>query len=91
MNQENKNVIARKVRKVLVGIVLSNKMEKTIVVEVIRRTKHPIYGKVVKKTYKLKAHDQNNQCKIGDKVKVMETRPLSKEKRWKLIEILQTN
>ena len=79
----------RNLRKVLIGTVKSNKMDKTIVVSVKTNVKHPIYGKIVKKTYKLKAHDENNECQIGDKVKVMETRPLSKDKRWRLVEIIE--
>ena len=103
----------RNLRKTRVGKVVSNKMEKTIVVAVARKVKHPIYGKfvnkmdktivvaiedhvkhplykkIVKKTYKLKAHDENNECNIGDKVKVMETRPLSKDKRWRLVEVME--
>ena len=79
----------RNLRKVMIGTVTSNKMDKTIVVSVETSVKHPIYGKIVKRTYKLKAHDEENQCQIGDKVKVMETRPLSKDKRWRLVEILE--
>jgi len=79
----------RNLRKVMIGTVTSNKMDKTIVVSVETSVKHPIYGKVVKRTYKLKAHDEENQCQIGDKVKVMETRPLSKDKRWRLVEIIE--
>jgi small subunit ribosomal protein S17 len=79
----------RNLRKVMVGTVVSNKMDKTIVVAVETNVKHPIYGKIVKKTYKLKAHDEENVCQIGDKVKVMETRPLSKDKRWRLVEVLE--
>ncbi len=79
----------RNLRKTRVGKVTSNKMQKTIVVAVEDHVKHPLYGKVVKTTYKLKAHDENNDCNIGDTVKVMETRPLSKEKRWRLVEILE--
>ena len=75
----------RNLRKTRVGKVVSNKMDKTIVVAV----KHPLYGKIVKKTYKLKAHDENNECGIGDTVKVMETRPLSKDKRWRLVSIIE--
>ena len=71
------------------GTVVSNKMDKTIVVAVETSVKHPIYGKIVKKTYKLKAHDEENQCQIGDRVKVMETRPLSKDKRWRLVEVVE--
>ena len=79
----------RNLRKVMIGTVTSNKMDKTIVVSVQTSVKHPIYGKVVKRTYKLKAHDEENQCQIGDKVKVMETRPLSKDKRWRLVEVIE--
>ncbi|MCI5937295.1 MAG: 30S ribosomal protein S17 [Eubacterium sp.] len=64
-------------------------MDKTIVVAVVDNVKHPLYGKIVKRTYKLKAHDENNECNIGDRVKLMETRPLSKDKRWRLVEILE--
>ena len=79
----------RNLRKVMIGIVTSNKMDKTIVVSVKTNVKHPIYGKIVERTYKLKAHDEENQCQVGDKVKVMETRPLSKDKRWRLVEIME--
>ena len=79
----------RNLRKVMIGTVTSNKMDKTIVVSVETSVKHPIYGKVVKRTYKLKAHDEENKCQIGDKVKVMETRPLTKDKRWRLVEIVE--
>ncbi|MBQ1351836.1 MAG: 30S ribosomal protein S17 [Oscillospiraceae bacterium] len=76
-------------RKTRVGMVVSDKMDKTIVVAIADRVKHPLYKKIVKRTYKLKAHDEQNQCGIGDKVKVMETRPLSKDKRWRLVEIIE--
>jgi small subunit ribosomal protein S17 len=76
-------------RKTQIGLVVSDKMDKTIVVAVQRRAAHPLYKKIVKRTYKLKAHDENNDCKIGDRVKVMETRPLSKEKCWRLVEIVE--
>ena len=79
----------RNLRKVMIGTVTSNKMDKTIVVSVETSVKHTIYGKIVKRTYKLKAHDEENQCQIGDKVKVMETRPLSKDKRWRLVEVIE--
>ena len=79
----------RNLRKVRIGKVVSNKMDKTIVVAVENHVKHPLYGKIVKKTYKLKAHDENNDCNIGDTVKVVETRPLSKDKRWRLAEIIE--
>nr|WP_207723322.1 MULTISPECIES: 30S ribosomal protein S17 [Clostridia] len=76
-------------RKVRVGKVVSDKMDKTIVVAVEDHVKHPLYKKIVKRTYKLQAHDENNECNIGDTVKVMETRPLSKNKRWRLVEIME--
>ena len=79
----------RNLRKTRTGKVTSNKMDKTIVVAIENHVKHPIYNKIVKKTYKLKAHDENNECNIGDTVKVMETRPLSKDKRWRLVEIVE--
>jgi small subunit ribosomal protein S17 len=81
--------VERNLRKTRTGKVTSNKMDKTIVVAIENRVKHPLYGKIVKRTYKLKAHDENNECNIGDTVKVMETRPLSKEKRWRLVEITE--
>jgi len=79
----------RNLRKTRVGKVVSDKMDKTIVVAIETSVKHPLYKKIVKRTYKLKAHDENNECKVGDRVKVMETRPLSKEKRWRLVEIIE--
>ena len=79
----------RNLRKTRTGKVISNKMDKTIVVAVEEHVKHPLYNTVVKSTYKLKAHDENNECSIGDTVKVMETRPLSKDKRWRLVEIVE--
>ena len=79
----------RNLRKTRIGRVVSDKMDKTIVVAVQDNVKHPLYGKIVKKTYKLKAHDENNECKVGDRVKVMETRPLSKDKRWRLVSIVE--
>ena len=79
----------RNLRKTRVGKVISNKMDKTIVVAIEDHVKHPLYKKIVKKTYKLKAHDENNECNIGGKVKVMETRPLSKDKRWRLVEVME--
>ena len=79
----------RNLRKTRVGVVVSDKMDKTIVVAVRDNVRHPLYSKIVKKTYKLKAHDENNEAKIGDTVKVMETRPLSKDKRWRLVEIME--
>ena len=80
---------SRNLRKVRTGKVVSDKMDKTITVAIVNNVKHPLYGKIVKKTYKLKAHDENNECRIGDTVKVMETRPLSKDKRWRLVEIIE--
>ena len=79
----------RNLRKVMVGTVTSDKMDKTVVVSVATNVKHPKYGKIVKRTYKLKAHDEENVCQIGDIVKVMETRPLSKDKRWRVVEVLE--
>ena len=79
----------RNLRKTRTGTVVSAKMDKTIVVAVEDHVKHPLYNKIVKRTYKLKAHDENNECKVGDTVKVMETRPLSKDKRWRLVEIME--
>ena len=79
----------RNLRKTRVGLVTSDKMDKTIVVSIVDTVKHPLYGKIVKRTYKLKAHDENNECKVGDRVRVMETRPLSKDKRWRLVEIIE--
>ncbi|RFM36104.1 MULTISPECIES: 30S ribosomal protein S17 [Chitinophaga] len=79
----------RKLRKTRIGVVSSNKMEKTISVSVERKVKHPIYGKFVKKTTKFMAHDEQNQCSIGDTVRIMETRPLSKNKCWRLVEVIE--
>ena len=79
----------RNLRKVRVGKVVSDKMDKTIVVAIEDHVKHPLIGKIVKRTYKLHAHDENNECGVGDTVKVMETRPLSKTKRWRLVEIVE--
>ncbi len=79
----------RNLRKTRTGKVTSDKMDKTITVAIEDHVKHPLYNKIVKRTYKLKAHDENNDCKIGDTVKVMETRPLSKDKRWRLVEIIE--
>ena len=79
----------RNLRKNRVGIVTSDKMDKTITVSVVEHVKHPLYGKIMKRTYKLKAHDENNESKSGDKVQVMETRPISKDKRWRLVEIIE--
>jgi small subunit ribosomal protein S17 len=87
-NMEN-TVETRNSRKVIIGKVLSNKMEKTIVVSVERKVMHPKYGKFIKMTSKFKAHDEKNECSINDVVKVMETRPLSKDKRWRLVEIIE--
>lgn len=82
-------MIDRNMRKLQVGKVVSNKMDKTVVVAIETLVRHPLYGKIVKSTKKFKAHDEENQCRVGDKVRVMETRPLSKEKRWRVIEILE--
>lgn len=79
----------RNLRKTMVGVVSSDKMDKTVVVKVVNNVKHPVFGKIIKQTYKLKAHDENNECKVGDRVRVMETRPLSKDKRWRVVEIVE--
>lgn len=79
----------RNLRKTRVGVVVSDKMDKTIVVAVRDNVRHPLYNKIVKKTYKLKAHDEKNDARMGDTVRVMETRPLSKDKRWRLVEIME--
>ncbi len=79
----------RNLRKTRVGTVVSNKMDKTVVVSIADNIKHPLYKKIIKRTVKLKAHDENNTCGIGDRVQVMETRPLSKDKRWRVVEILE--
>ena len=79
----------RNLRKTRVGRVVSDKMDKTVVVAIVDNVKHPLYKKTVKRTVRLKAHDENNACKIGDRVEVMETRPLSKDKRWRVVEIIE--
>ena len=79
----------RNLRKTRVGRVVSNKMDKTVVVAIEDNVKHPIYGKIIKRTLKVHAHDEKNECGVGDKVKIMETRPLSKTKRWRLVEIIE--
>jgi small subunit ribosomal protein S17 len=79
----------RALRKTRVGLVVSDKMDKTIVVAVQRLVRHSLYGRIVKMTSKLKAHDENNECQVGDKVKIMETRPLSKDKRWRVVSIIE--
>jgi len=81
--------VERNLRKTRTGRVVSDKMNKTIVVAVDNKIRHPLYGKIIKRTYKLKAHDENNECREGDRVVVMETRPLSKDKRWRLVSILE--
>ena len=79
----------RGMRKTRTGVVVSNKMDKTIVVEIRTRVKHPLYGKIMNRTKSFKVHDENNECGIGDTVRIMETRPLSKDKRWRLVEIIE--
>ena len=79
----------RNLRKTRVGKVVSNKMDKTIVVAIVDNVQHPLYKKIIKRTIKLKAHDENNQCNIGDRVEIMETRPLSKDKRWRLVKVIE--
>jgi small subunit ribosomal protein S17 len=86
---EMQNTEARNLRKTRIGVVTSNKMTKTITVAVERKVKHPIYGKFVKKTTKFHAHDEKGECSIGDVVRIMETRPLSKTKRWRLVEVVE--
>ena len=81
--------VVRNLRKVRVGKVISNKMEQTIVVAIEDNVKHPMYGKIIKRTLKVHAHDENNECSVGDKVQIMETRPLSKDKRWRVVEIIE--
>ncbi|HOZ77319.1 MAG TPA: 30S ribosomal protein S17 [Ferruginibacter sp.] len=83
------NTVDRNLRKTRIGVVSSNKMDKTITVNVERKIKHPLYGKFLKKTTKFHAHDEKNECSIGDTVKIMETRPLSKTKRWRLVEVVE--
>ena len=80
---------ARNLRKERIGMVVSNKMQKTIVVKIEERVEHQKYGKIMKRSIKFKAHDENNECDVGDKVRIMETRPLSKDKRWRLVEIME--
>lgn len=79
----------RALRKARVGKVVSDKMDKTIVVAIETSVKHPLYKKIIKRTIKLKAHDENNECNLGDKVRIMETRPVSKDKRWRLVEVIE--
>ena len=79
----------RNLRKTRVGMVVSDKMDKTVVVAIVANEKHPLYKKIVKRTVRLKAHDENNECRVGDRVEVMETRPLSKDKRWRVVEIIE--
>ena len=79
----------RSLRKTRVGKVVSDKMDKTVVVAIVDNVKHPLYKKIIKRTVKMKAHDEKNECRIGDRVEIMETRPLSKDKRWRLVEIIE--
>ena len=79
----------RNLRKTRTGLVVSDKMDKTVVVAIIDNVRHPLYKKIVKRTVRLKAHDENNECRVGDRVSVMETRPLSKDKRWRVVEIIE--
>ncbi|MDR0992214.1 MAG: 30S ribosomal protein S17 [Ruminococcus sp.] len=82
-------MLDRNLRKTRVGRVVSDKMDKTVVVAIEDNVAHPLYKKIIKKTIRLKAHDENNECKTGDRIKIMETRPLSKDKRWRLVEIIE--
>ena len=86
---ENTNTVVRGYRKTRTGIVVSDKMDKTVVVAVRTKVRHPLYGKMVNKTTKFKAHDENNDCGVGDTVRIMETRPLSRDKRWRVVEIIE--
>jgi small subunit ribosomal protein S17 len=86
---ETTNLVERNLRKTRIGVVSSNKMDKTITVKVERKIKHPLYGKFLKKTTSFHAHDEKNECSVGDIVKIMETRPLSKTKRWRLVEVVE--
>lgn len=87
--QQNAQTVTRNSRKTRIGVVVSDKMDKTVVVSIERRVQHPVYGKMVRRTKRLKAHDENNDAKNGDTVRIMETRPLSKSKRWRLVEIME--
>jgi small subunit ribosomal protein S17 len=87
--QENAQAVTRNSRKTRIGTVVSDKMDKTVVVSIERRVQHPVYGKMVRRTKRLKAHDEQNAAKTGDTVRIMETRPLSKDKRWRLVEIVE--
>lgn len=89
MEATTTNTVERNLRKIRVGVVSSNKMDKTITVNVERKIKHPLYGKFLKKTTKFHAHDEKNECSIGDTVKIMEARPMSKTKRWRLVEVVE--
>jgi small subunit ribosomal protein S17 len=86
---ENVQTVSRSARKTRTGKVVSDKMEKTVVVSIERRVQHPVYGKMVRRTKRLKAHDENNDAKTGDTVRIMETRPMSKDKRWRVVEIVE--
>ena len=86
---EINNTVERGLRKTRIGVVVSDKMDKTCVIQIKPRVRHPLYGKIMNKTSKLKVHDENNECGIGDTIRVMETRPLSKDKRWRLVEIIE--
>jgi len=89
MNGRRTLTMERNLRKTLVGKVVSDKMEKTAVVAIEDSVKHPLYNKIIKRTIRLKVHDENNECGVGDRVRIMETRPLSKDKRWRLVEIIE--
>ncbi len=87
--EKSESTVTRRARKMRIGMVVSDKMEKTVVVQIERRVQHPVYGKMVRRTKKLKAHDEENAAKTGDTVRIMETRPLSKDKRWCVVEIIE--
>jgi small subunit ribosomal protein S17 len=86
---KEENALERNLRKTNVGKVVSDKMDKTVVVAIQDSVKHPLYNKIIKRTRRLKVHDENNECRVGDRVRIMETRPLSKDKRWRLVEIIE--
>ena len=87
--QQSSQAVSRASRKTRIGLVVSDKMEKTVVVSIERRVQHPVYGKMIRRTKKLKAHDEANDAKTGDTVRIMETRPMSKDKRWRVVEIVE--
>ena len=89
MSENTNNAQERGLRKTRIGVVISDKMDKTCVIQIKTRVRHPLYGKIMNRTSKLKVHDENNECGVGDTIRVMETRPISKDKRWRLVEIVE--